>query len=219
METRDRGIIGNIAQRPISFSVAFVIFFFAMLGFLGFADALPEPSKIAAASDTQDVPKTAQKTATKVKTTVAENPVRITIAKLGMDVTIANPVSTKVAVLDEALLGGAVRYPTSAKLGAEGTVLLFGHSSNLPVIYNQAFKAFRGIQTLEKGEIISVYSDTTEYRYSVTGVKLADASEDVIELAQKGKYLTLVTCDTFTKKTSRFVVEAKFVGAYTLTSN
>jgi LPXTG-site transpeptidase (sortase) family protein len=89
----------------------------------------------------------------------------------------------------------------------------------LPVIVNPAYKAFRGIQTLPKGAIISVYSGTKEYRYSVTNVRVANASEDVVELRSDGKYLTLVTCDSFTSKSSRFVVEAKFVGAYPLVSN
>ena len=130
-----------------------------------------------------------------------------------------NPSSTKVAALDEALLKGAVRYPTSAKLGQTGTVLLFGHSSYLPVIYNQAYKAFKGIQNLKKGDVVSVYSGTHEYRYAVESVSIANANEDVIELRKDGKYLTLVTCDTFAKKSDRFVVTAKFVGAYPLTSN
>jgi LPXTG-site transpeptidase (sortase) family protein len=215
MEKKNRGVIGNIAQHPISFSVAFVIFATLTISFLSFMDVLPEPISTEQAQGVRTPVAQAQ---TQVKPVKAENPVRITIEKLGMDVTIKNPESTKVSVLDEALLSGAVRYPTSARLGQDGTVLLFGHSSNLPVIHNQAYKAFRGIQTLTKGEIISVYSDTAEYRYSVTNVSVADADEDVIELAQKGKFLTLVTCDTFTKKSARFVVTAKFVGAYSLTS-
>lgn len=212
MEQKDRGIIGNIAKRPISFAVTFVIFFFVTLSFLSFTDTLP--NKVEASSNSQTV-----SAAPVTKTGSAENPIEIKIAKLGLDVHIKNPTSTSVEVLDEALLSGAVRYPTSAKLGVDGTVLLFGHSSNLPVIHNQAFKAFRGIQTLEKGEIISVYSESLEYRYSVTNVRVANADEDVIELRKGGKYLTLVTCDTFSKKSTRFVVEATFVGAYPLTSN
>lgn len=214
MERKNQGVIKEIAQHPISFLVAFVIFAALTISFLSFMDVLPEPISQSSAQASHTPVAQAQ-----VKNTKAENPVRITIEKLGMDVTIKNPESTKVSVLDEALLSGAVRYPTSARLGQDGTVLLFGHSSNLPVIHNQAFKAFKGIQTLTKGEIISVYSDATEYRYSVTNVSVADAEEDVIELAQKGKFLTLVTCDTFTKKSARFVVTAKFVGAYSLTSN
>jgi LPXTG-site transpeptidase (sortase) family protein len=215
MEQKNRGVIGNIAAQPISFSVAFLVFLFAAIAFLGFVDALPEPSKTAAA----EVNTFGFGAKNQVQATVAEDPIRITASKISMDVAVKNPSSTKVAVLDEALLSGAVRYPTSAKLGEKGTVLLFGHSSYLPVIYNQAYKAFKGIQTLEKGDAVSVYSATLEYRYTVETVSVANANEDVIELRKDGKYLTLVTCDTFAKKSDRFVVTAKFVGAYPLTSN
>ena len=103
--------------------------------------------------------------------------------------------------------------------GQEGTVLLFGHSSYLPIVHNQSYKAFDGIQNLKTGDIISVFSNNHEYRYSVVGVKLADASQDVIELPQTGKHLTLVTCDSFASKSNRFVVTADLVGTYTLASN
>jgi LPXTG-site transpeptidase (sortase) family protein len=72
------------------------------------------------------------------------------------------------------------------------------------------------IQNLKKGETVSVYSGTTEYRYAVTGVRIADATEDVVELPATGKHLVLVTCDSFSKKTNRFVVTADLVGTYSL---
>ncbi len=215
MHSQDRGIIGNIAQHPFAFAVAFALFFLGTVSFLGAADALPEPSKTA--TTTQTVVTTTVPVV--VVQTQAEDPIRVEARKIGMDVTIQNPSSTNVHTLDKALLSGAIRYPTSARLGQEGTVLLFGHSSYLPVVSNPAYKAFKGIQTLTKGEILSVYSATAEYRYAVESVAVADANQDVIELAQNGKYLTLVTCDSFTKKTNRFVVTAKLVGTYPLTSN
>jgi LPXTG-site transpeptidase (sortase) family protein len=208
---QNRGIIGNILAHPISFSVVFGILFFLTVTFLGVVDALPEASKAQAT-----IPAVKTKA---IETSTPENPVEIKIPSLSLNVHIKNPTSTNVEVLDEALSSGAVRYPTSAKLGVSGTVLLFGHSSYLPVVHNQAYKAFKGIQTLPKGATISVYSATKEYRYSVTNVRVANANDDVIELRADGKYLTLVTCDSFTTKSSRFVVEAKFVGAYPLVSN
>jgi LPXTG-site transpeptidase (sortase) family protein len=104
-------------------------------------------------------------------------------------------------------------------LGVDGTVLLFGHSSYLPVVYHQYYKTFNKIQNLTKGQIISVYSGSLEYRYKVTNVRVADATEDVVELSATGKHLVLVTCDSFESKTSRFVVTADFVGTYSLASN
>jgi LPXTG-site transpeptidase (sortase) family protein len=151
-----------------------------------------------------------------VTTAAPDAPVRIMAKTIGMNVSVSNPTSSDVDVLDTALLKGAVRYPTSALLGVDGTVLLFGHSSYLPIVHNQNYKAFDGIQNLKVGETISVYSATREYRYSVVSVKLADATQDVVQLPATGKHLILVTCDSFTKKTNRFVVTADFVGTYSL---
>lgn len=214
MEHQDRGIIGNIAQKPIAFAVAFVAFFLLTVWFLNLADALPEPSN----NNTNEA-QASTVSETTVKTTATELPIRIEAPAIKLNVSIKNPSSTDVDVLDNDLLSGAVRYPTSAKLGVNGTVLLFGHSSYLPVVHNQAYKAFDGIQNLKAGDTVSVYSSTLEYRYSVQMVEVANADEDVIELRQDGQYLTLVTCDSFTKKTDRFIVTAKFIGAYQLASN
>ena len=149
----------------------------------------------------------------------AEAPVRVTAQSIGLDESVSNPTSENVEVLDAGLLKGAVRWPTSAQLGVKGTVLLFGHSSYLLIVHNLAYKAFNHIQDLKTGATISVYSATTEYRYRVTGVRIASATEDVVELPSDKKYLTLVTCDSFGKKTDRFVVTADFVGTYAIISN
>src|SRR3989344_788477 len=143
-------------------------------------------------------------------------PVGLVSESIDMDVRVNNPLSTDIKILDEALLTGAVRYPESALLGQEGTVLIFGHSSYLPVIYNQAYKAFNNIQKLQAGDIIGVYSGSREYRYRVTSVRLANATEDVVELPSDGKYLALVTCDSFGRKTDRFIVKAEFVRSLAL---
>ncbi len=215
MEQKDHGIIGNIAKNPIAFAVAFVAFFLMTVAFLSFVDALPDPSQ----TNTSDVQATTTVSIeTPVVATATELPVRVVATKIGLNVTIKNPTSADVDVLDNDLLTGAVRYPTSAKLGENGTVLLFGHSSYLPVVHNQAYKAFDGIQNLKAGDTVSVFSSALEYRYAVEKVEVANADEDVVELRQNGKFLTLVTCDSFTKKTDRFIVTAKFVGAYPLAS-
>ena len=194
-----------MAKQSTAFALTFVALFALAFVFLAGVDALPEPQTNTRTSDVlvQD-------------SASAELPVRIVAKSIGLDKTIANPTSTDVETLDTALLDGTVRYPTSARLGEEGTVLIFGHSSYLPIVRNQNYKAFNGIQKLKAGETVSVYSGAAEYRYTVTGVRLANAAEDVIELPSTGKFLTMVTCDSFGKKTDRFVVTAKFEGAYTL---
>ena len=207
--TRDRkGIVPQIAQHSGSYAMSFIAMFVCTFMFLASVDALPN-----SAFAQTEVVQTEQET---IVSNVSELPVRIVANDIDMDVRVSNPNSTDVDVLDQALLSGAARYPTSAKLGANGTVLIFGHSSYLPIVHNQAYKAFDGIQNLKTGAIVSVYSETHEYRYKVVGVELADANQDVVELSTSGKHLTLVTCDSFSKKTNRFVVTLDFVGTYSL---
>ncbi len=216
MERKNRGVIGGIAYRPGAFAAAFLVIFFVTYGFLSIVGATPEPVK------TVEEVRGSTNVATQprpVATDVKELPVRVVVEKIGVDASIANPQSTDLQVLDNALKSGAARYPTSAVLGEEGTVVLFGHSTYLPIVHNQTYKTFTGVQTLKKGEFISVYSATREYRYAVTSVRVANAEEDVVELAQHGKHLVVVTCDSFSKKTSRFIVSAELVGTYSLASN
>ena len=212
MQTRKGGIIPHILNQPKSFSAVFVGIFLLSYTFLLGVGATPDP-KAAVAQTPESSHAVAQSDA-------KELPVRVVAKNIGLDVGVENPISTDIEVLDQSLLSGAVRYPTSALLGAEGTVLLFGHSSYLPVVHNQAYRAFNSIQDLKTGQMVSVYSGSAEYRYAVIGVKLADANEDVIEMPKDGKRLVLVTCDlSFAKKTARFVVTAEFVGTYALASN
>jgi LPXTG-site transpeptidase (sortase) family protein len=211
MQRNNKGVIGGVMAHGPSFAGAFVLLFTLSFVMLAAADALPEPIS-------NETSNGSEPEANAIEVSNPETPVRVVASAIGLDAPISNPSSTNVHVLDNALLKGAVRYPTTALAGEEGTMLLFGHSSYLPVIYNQAYKAFNNIQKLEKGDIVSVLSDTTEHRYKVTGIRVADATEDVVELRTTGKYLVLVTCDNFTSKTSRFVVTAEFVGTYLLTN-
>src|SRR3989338_3134413 len=197
-----------MTARPIAFSLTFVALFALSFAFLAAIDMLPDPvGSVGGISTPVEV------AAEQVETAA---PVRVAAKKIGLDVSVSNPADTNIDVLNEAMLTGAVRYPTSALLGAEGTVLLFGHSSHLPIVRNQNFKAFNNIEKLKAGDTVSVYSGTTEYRYAATGVRLANAQEDVIQLPSNGKYLALVTCDNFGTKSDRYVVEAEFVAAYAL---
>ncbi len=208
-----KGIIKEIEGRSGTFAVSFLFLFALTFGFLALVGATPNPP-----GKSEDI--TTQSTTTQAtpnSPNSPEAPVRIVIKKTNLDTIISNPNSTDIDVLDLALKKGAVRYPTSAVLGVNGTVLLFGHSSYLPIVYNQNYKTFDGIQNLKTGDVVSVYSADKEYRYSVVGVKIADANSDIIPLPNDAKYLTLVTCDSFATKSNRFIVTANFIGAYDLT--
>lgn len=143
-----------------------------------------------------------------------EDPVSIRVPAIGLDTVISNPTTTNIATLDALLLKGAVRYPTGAKLGEEGNVVLFGHSSYLPVVKNPAYKAFNDIQKLHVGDTITVSSATRSYTYRVRTVEKESAENGAIPLGVTGRVLTLATCDSFGKKSDRFVVTADLVESY-----
>mgnify|MGYP002620914684 CR=1 FL=1 len=149
------------------------------------------------------------------ETVIAVNPERILINGIDIDLPVLNPESTDIEVLDNALLSGTVRYPGSARLGEDGNLFIFGHSSGLPVVQNQMFKAFNRIPELEEGDVITVIGGGFEYVYRVNTVRLTDVDEGLVDLSRKdGKKLTISTCNSFGAKSERWVVEADFVGSY-----
>lgn len=204
--------VSRAYRKKWSFLAAFLVTFFVSFSTLAVFDLVPE------APAREEVAVSAGALAASVALAAPENPMRIEIPEVGIDVTVKNPESTNVAVLDEALLTGAVRYPTSAKLGEEGNTILFGHSSYLPIVNNEAFKAFNEIQNLKEGDRIYVHGEVQTYVYSVTQVAQADAEEDAIPLTKTGHTLTLATCDSFGKKSDRFIVVAELVETYPLGS-
>ena len=146
-------------------------------------------------------------------------PDRLVIPSIGTNLPISNPQTRNIAALDAELKTAAVRYPDSATLGQRGgNVLLFGHSSRLPVVRNQLYKAFNNIETLKDGDVIYVQSGSETYTYRVTNVYQASATDDKIALAVDGHRLTLLTCDSFGSKNDRWVVEAEFTGKKSATA-
>lgn len=143
-------------------------------------------------------------------------PERLIIQEIGLDLDVSNPQTRDLAALDEVLKDGPARYMDSALLGEKGNVLIFGHSSHLPVVHNAMYKAFNRIPELEDGDLIAVQGGGKEYVYRVTGLKQVDAEEGIIDLGRSSTKLTIVTCDTLTSKSSRFVLEAEFIGAYAI---
>lgn len=140
-----------------------------------------------------------------------ELPIGIEIPSIGLKANVSNPNTTDIAALDAELTKGAVRYPGSGVPGEEGNVLIFGHSSYLPVVHNQAYKAFNGIQDLEEGAPIFIVGESKVFVYAVEEVQKANTSTGEIPLAIEGAKLTLATCDTFGAKSDRFIVTARLV--------
>lgn len=196
-----------------SFLVAFLAVFFMSFSVLVSFDVVPE---MPVERDAPAVSLVASPLVATGVTPVGEGklPVRIEIPSIGVKASVANPTATNIEVLDRELLKGVVRYPTSAKLGEEGNVIIMGHSSYLPVVHNQAFKAFNEIQNLKEGEKIVVHADGYTFVYAVESVAKADATTAAIPLQVAGQKLTLVSCDSFGSTSARFVVTANLVESY-----
>jgi LPXTG-site transpeptidase (sortase) family protein len=201
-------------ERKWRFLGVFVVAFIGSVYMLGVFGLLPESPVKEVATKADTVSTAAVAEALVVER--AEEPVKIEIPTIGLVATVANPESTNIEILDANLLKGAVRYPTSAKLGETGNVVLFGHSSYLPVVGNQAYKAFNGIQKLVAGDRVTVSSSGTAYTYSVRTMTKASAESAGIPLAVSGRVLTLATCNSFGTKSDRFIVVADFVESHSI---
>ena len=147
---------------------------------------------------------------------IGELPISIKIPNIDVDAQIYNPSTTSAKVLDEFLLKGAVRYPGSGLLGGTGNIFIFGHSTGIRIVNNQAFKTFNGLKDSKVGDLIHIFSDKTEYVYRVTKVSMVGAEETMVEFNTKSKMLTISTCNTFGEKSDRYVVESEFVAKQSL---
>ena len=199
------GYVKRVTAAPWEFLVLFLVVFFLSAVFLFSIDFVPEPIQ------NETSPTESAETRGTVAEEIPEVPVRIVVGAIGVDTAIQNPTTTDIPSLDAALLKGAVRYPTSALLGEDAPLFIFGHQSYLPVVRNQAFKAFNDLQKLKAGDEISIFSQTAEYRYRVQSVTLVEASEALIPLEAGARTLTLTTCNSFGEPTERYVVTADFV--------
>ncbi len=207
------------ARKWVFLGVA-VLAFIASASALGALGLLPDPPKTAPATVASFAsPLVAgQPASPSVSADAAEDPVKVAIPAINLSADIDNPDTTNIEALDARLLHGAVRYPTSARLGEEGNVVLFGHSSYLPLVNNPAYKTFNGIQKLRAGDTITVYASNQAYSYAVRSVLKEDVDSAAIPLSVAGRVLTLSTCDSFGKKSERFIVVADFVGSHALSS-
>lgn len=201
---------GRVYGRKWSFLAAFLLIFFVSYSILSALDLVPD----AVATDTKKDDLTAA--VSDALPEAPELPMHIEIPAIHLKAAVANPATTDVKTLDAALLKSAVRYPGAAELGEQGNVIIFGHSSYLPIVNNPAYKIFNEIQNLEKGDQITVYGETLAYVYEVETVSQEDAKEAAIPLEVGTPTLTLATCDSFGTKSDRFVVVAKLVGSHSI---
>lgn len=203
------------APKRVFFAAMIFIFglLFVAASYAGFVPDYVDGSDIELAlSELPQLGNSASSRAESQSAIVAAVPERIEIPAIGMDLAVQNPATRDVDELAQVLVSGPARYVDSARLGERGNMIIFGHSSRLPVVRNQMYKAFNNISELKAGDVITVSGNGNEYLYVVTTVRIANAEEDVVSLSKDSTRLTLVTCNVLGEKTSRFIVEADFVG-------
>lgn len=219
-----------IKLRKVPFFIAFFMTVLLSYGVLFAIDFIPEPIS----KDSKQVPiletqkKIEQKEVlvnnvkkadeTRVNTIVSlptsAKPLKIIFDSLdNKEVKVLNPESRDIAVLDTALLSGAVHHPDSADFGNVGNIFILGHSSYLPVVHNKNFQAFNGIQKMTWGDTIRLQSEDMEYLYRVEKVYKAKASEVSVPSTPGKAKLTLATCNSFGAKDDRFVVESVLISS------
>ena len=200
------------------FLAASLVLFFLLLSVADSVGLVPSyidetPPAITSHSDYQIVALSAlPELGSESTTTIGVLPQRLVIPAIDLDLPIQNPETRNIKILDDLLKHGPARYVDSAKLGEKGNVLIFAHSSHLPIVHNQMYRAFNRIPELKAGDAISIKAEGVTYRYSVINIRRADANEEVINLSPSiGERVTLVTCDTLTGKSARYILEADFV--------
>ncbi len=199
-------------------AAAIVVFFMTLsaadsIGFVPctFDDTCPEKA-VVSVTDTQVV--TTSLSAQQLAT-IKVPPVHLRIPAIELDLPVQNPATTDLEALDIILKQGPARHALSGLLGDERNMIIFGHSSHLPIVRNLMYKAFNRVPELKAGDTIEVEGEGgTTYSYSVTSVTKADASNfDENFLGSPDKKLIIVTCDTLAGKSARYIVRADFVGA------
>ncbi len=216
-----------VYKSPLERKIAFFLVFvgasavtFAFFFVIDFLPEKPETSKddVAVITPSETAP-THTNTDTDTANIALVDPFPLTIIFDSLDkreVSVFNPESRDVHVLDADLLKGVVRHPDSADFERVGTIAIFGHSSYLPNVMNKNFQAFNGIQKLVWGDIVRLRSSDTEYVYRVDRGYKASATNAEVKIEEGTPRLTLVTCNSFGTKDDRFIVEATLVEVHPL---
>src|SRR3989344_8203173 len=209
---------GRQAPKRVFFAATLVMFFsvLSIADSIGFVPCAIDGSCTAAQQTValSNLPQLGDSTALALKTT-GVLPARITIGAIGLDLPVQNPYTRDIEKLDALLPKGPVRYVDSAELGRSGNMIIFAHSSQLPIVRNKMFQAFNNIHELKAGDAITLMgTDGKSYLYNVESVTKTDVEAGTtIDLSPSiGTKLTLVTCDTLSGKSARYILEAQFVG-------
>ena len=220
----EQGLLGEVFRHRRPLGVSFVlVFMFTLVGLnaLGLTPELPSDERdVVVQSETPRTDNVYAAVRTTEEPSLYEGkrvaPLRVVIDSVGIDARVITPLSKDIAVLDSALLRGAVHYPGSGTLAEDSNMFIFGHSSHLPVVNNKNFQAFNDLERVKPGALVQVESVDVVNIYRVTSVEKVATSEALVQIGGDRKMLTLSTCNSFGKPTDRYVVKAEFVRAEVL---
>lgn len=142
---------------------------------------------------------------------IGELPQYLEVPSLGINTAVESPEVISVTVLDNALARGPVYYQGSGTPGNRN-MLIFGHSTGFSIVNNKAYKVFNNIKLAKKGEYVYVRTSSGIHTYVIQNVKKVSKYSTWIQFDSDKPLLTLSTCDSFGKKSDRWVLEASYVG-------
>ncbi len=184
--------------------------------------ALPEPTRVPTPIETTIPTPEALPTPEPTPEPIhvaASNILRVSIAAVGLDVKVSGPTEPRetenckggtVLCIDPPVPDQAAWYGTVPATESEGTVRLFGHTSDR----NPAYAAFNSLVVVKAGDTIVVETETGVFTYRAEApafVPYVDVPNSELIWGNDPDRLVLVTCNN--EKSSGTVIEAWLVEA------
>lgn len=108
---------------------------------------------------------------------------------------------------DESLDAGVGHFPETALPGEQGNTAIAGHRS-----YKFGRK-FNRLNELEINDSITIIRNKRRFDYLVTEIKVVEPDEiSVLDQPEKGRFLTLITCEPIRVASHRLIIRAVQTG-------
>jgi LPXTG-site transpeptidase (sortase) family protein len=111
--------------------------------------------------------------------------------------------------IQDALRGGVVSFPGTAKPGERGNAFITGHSSYYPIFPGRYKDVFALLPEIEVGEEIEIWQDQKKFTYRVNDKReVSPNATDVLDNTDDSR-LTLMTCTPLGTALRRLIVTAQ----------
>jgi LPXTG-site transpeptidase (sortase) family protein len=143
-----------------------------------------------------------------VKPTPVSNTSILNIPSIGVTAPIVYDPSLSATSQNDALMHGVVHYAGTADPGQNGTVVLFGHSSEDPNIQGSYKFIFVLLDKLKAGDKFSMTYNGNKYDYQVTSNTIVPPTSMSVLDQTKTKTAVILTCWPVGLNTDRTVIKA-----------